>query len=83
MFNTNTAHTRTRSWMRLKPSGRRVAIVDEHIPDTKCAPPEIHSAKNVVNRTTGRKSADLDSNHKGYQQHIRQQLSNNPGTYTA
>ena len=34
----------TSSWMRLKPSGRRVAIVGEHIPDTKCAPPEVHSA---------------------------------------
>ena len=47
MFNTNTAHTRTSSWMRLKPSGRRVAIVDEHIPGTKCTPPEVHSEKNV------------------------------------
>ena len=73
MFNTN---TRTSSWMRLKPSGRRVAIVDEHIPDTKCAPPEVHSAKNVENRTTGRKSADLDSNHKGCQHHIHQQPRN-------
>ena len=34
-------------WMRLKPSGRCVAIVDEHIPDTKCAPPEVHSAKKM------------------------------------
>ena len=33
MFNTNTARTRTSSLMRLKHSGRRVAIVDEHIPD--------------------------------------------------
>ena len=39
--------------------------------------------KQCGNRTTGRKSADLDSNHKGCQHHIHQQPNNNPGTYTA
>ena len=54
MFNTNTAHTQTSSWVRLKPSGRRVAIVDEHIPDTKCTPTEVHSEeKNVETEPRG------------------------------
>ena len=47
MFSTNTTYTRNSSWMRLKPSRRRVAIVVEHIPDTKCAPPGVNSAKKV------------------------------------
>ena len=59
--------------MRLKPPTRRVAIVDEHIPDTKCTPPRVHSTKNVENGTTGGKSADLSSNHKRCQHHIHQQ----------
>ena len=48
-----------------------------HIRHKVCPARGTFCKENVENRTTGRKSADLDSNHKGCQHHINQQPNNN------